>query len=186
MINMKKFIYAIVFFISMNLYSIEFNKNDSCLYFFQASEVYDAELKIEVKELLEKDIKLLVTQRNGAITTKKEVLLNKDFNIENALDSFIRIMKAGSKKEIKLKSSKITDDYKFVYRAKKYTGYLIKASIEIDKKLYRVSYIFSEELPLLGLFRFTITQDVKSKRNYRFKNIMLIKECKINGKLIKL
>ncbi len=183
---MKKLIFVIIFFISMNIYSLELNKNDNCIYSFQSKEAYDAELKIEIKALTDKNIKLLITQRNGAITSKKEVLLSKNFNKENIINNFFKIIKTNNKKEIKLKYSKIIDNYKFAYRSKNYNGYLIKENIEIDKKLYKVSYIFSSELPLLGLFRFTITQDVKSKKNYRFKNIMLIKECNINGKLIKL
>lgn len=183
---MKKLIYALIFFISINIYSLELSKNDNCIYGFQSSEAYDAELKIEIKDLTEKNIKLLITQRNGAITNKKELSLPKDFNKENIVKNLLEIIKTNNKKEIKLKYSKLIDNYEFVYRAKKYNGYLIKADIEIDKKSYRVTYIFSNELPLLGLFRFTITQNVKSKKNYRFKNIMLIKECNINGKLIKL
>ena len=183
---MKEFIYALVFLVSFNLYSLELSKNDSCLYLFQADEAYDAELKMEIIDIDEKNIKLQITQRNGAITSKKEVEIPKDINKENMLESFLKIMKLDSKKEIELKYKKIIDNYKFEYRNKSYIGYMIKANIKIDKKLYRVSYIFSEQLPLLGLFRFAITQDVKSKRNYRFKNIMLIKECSKNGEPIKL
>jgi hypothetical protein len=183
---MFRVISTLLLFLSINLFSLKINKGDYCLYSFQADGAYDAELKMEVTKIMDSEFALLITQRNGAITSKKEFKLPKTLNETNILDSFFKIMKMNSKNEINLKSKNIIDDYKFDYKSNKYTGFIIKANIEIDKEQYKVTYIFSEKLPLLGLFRFTITQNVKSKREYKFKNIMLIKECSIKGKTIKL
>jgi len=181
-------IICLLLFISISVYSNEYSKGDYCLYSFSENgrHKYDAELKMEVQGLLEDDLELLITQRNGAITVNKTVKLKKDLDKDEVFNTFFELMKKNINTEVILKSKSIINDYKFSFRNKKYLGFLIKATLEIDKKLYRVTYIFSKEMPILGLFRFTITQYVKSKKKYKFKNIMLIKKCNLKGKIIKL
>ena len=180
-------IICLLLFISISTYSNEYEKGDYCLFSFSENgSQYDAELKMEVQASSKTDLELLITQRNGSITVKETAKVKKDLDEEAMFEAFFELMKKNIKSEVILKSKSIIKDYKFSFRNKKYLGFLIKSTLEIDKKAYRVTYIFSKEMPVLGLFRFTITQYVKSKKEYKFKNVMLIKECNLKGKIIEL
>ena len=183
---MNKTIFFLLFLFTVNVFSYELSINDSCTYIFKAKKWYDAELKTIVTKINENSFKLKILQRNGAVKASKTLTFPKELKKDNILKTIIDLTKSYTDYNIKINYSHIEDNYKFLYRQKKYKGILVKAHLLINDKIYKISYIFSKEIPVTGLFRFTITQDINSKKKYKFKNIMLIKECKTKGKLIKL
>ena len=182
---MIKFV-VFLFLITITVYTKDLSVDDSCTYIFKAKTWYDADLTMKVVKLEEKNFNLTIKQRNGAVVRKKTLKVPLGFNKENISDIILKLTSDYNKDKIKVVYKNIKDGYKFQYRGKKYKGFLLKLHLMINKKLYKLSYIFSEEFPVLGLFRFTVAQDISSKKKYKFKNVMLLKECRVKGKLIKL
>jgi len=177
-------IILLLFFITISVFAHEID--DICEYRFIADGSYEASLIMKVTDVRENQYSLTVEFKSGSVQHKKNIIVKKNIKSEDFLKEILTITSTYNKEKINIISQKIDDDYTYIYKDRKYKGALITAEIEIEQKKYKLSYTLSNEIPILNILRFSITQNVEGKKKYPIENLMLIKTFGNKDKLRKL
>jgi len=176
----------IIFLISCSIFSVELKVGQVCNYRFYADGAYPGSLKMELIKIEKDSYTIMLTQKMGAIQESREIKIKKDIPIENFIDEMLKITFLYNKKKIKILKKVIKDDYIYKYEENEYKGSRVEVDILLDKKRYTLTYTFSDVIPIMNLLRFSIIQDVRSKKKYKLENIILIKDYGEKGNLKKL
>ncbi len=140
--------------------------------------------------------KLLSSSKDSyKITLEQDVRgrrISKNFTIkkyikpENFIKEILSITSSYNKNKIKILEQKVIKNNIYRHFDNEYKGVKVEASVLINKKIYKLTYILSKKIPILNLVMFSIEQHVKGRREYDLKNYIILKEYSYKGRFKKL